>query len=110
MANISLTQQVRELDTSLRESLSSLDIDSLPLHERDLIALIKRQVSDVRLDARDYEYAESRDEQLRYGKEARERLKALEENIVKASQQNVFGAISVVQLSTQIQQLMKQMD
>lgn len=110
MAKVSLTQQVRELETSLRNSLSSLDVDSLPLHERDLIALIKRQVSDVRLDIRDYEYAEGRDEQLRHREEAHVRLKELEEHIVKASQQNLFDAIGVVQLSTQIQQLMSQID
>lgn len=110
MANVSLVQQARELDNSLRDSLSSLDIDSLPLHERELITLIKRQVSDVRLDVRDYEYADTRVEQLKYIKESRKRFDEIEKNILKGSEYDLFSAITIVQLSTQIQQLIAQMD
>lgn len=110
MAGISLSQLALELDTGIRTSLSSFDIDSLPLHERELITLIKRQASDARLDVRDYEYAQTRTEQLQGLPESSERFGQLEKNIVKASEYNLFGAVDVVQLSTKIQQILARMN
>lgn len=110
MAGVSLSQLALELDAGIRASLSSFDIDSLPLHERELITLIKRQASDARLDIRDYEYAETRAEQLGGLRESNERFGQLERNIVKASEYNLFGAIDVVQLSTKIQQILAGMN
>ena len=110
MASASLSQLALELDTGIRASLSSFDIDSLPHTERELVAEMKRQASEARLDVRDYEYAESRAEQLAGLKESKERFEQLQKNIVKASEYNLFGAVDVVQLSTKIQQIIARMD
>lgn len=98
-------QRVKELDAQVRSVLSRLDADFLPAVERELVATIKRQADDARLDLRDYGMAETAADQKRYAKEAHERLETLQKNIVKASEYNLFSAIDVAQISADIQQI-----
>ena len=98
-------QRVRELEAQLRNLLSHIDTDSLPAHERELAAIIKRQVGDARLDLRDYGMADSLVEQKRFAHEAEERLEQLQKQIVHASEYNLFGAADVAQFSAHIQQI-----
>ena len=72
--------------------------------------LLKRDLTDARLDIRDYELAETKAEQLQLGKDARQRLASVQQGILAASQYNVFSAIEVAQLSAQIAQLQEQLE
>jgi hypothetical protein len=95
----------KELDTQLGGVLSHLDLDSMNHAERKNTQTMRRLATDLRLDVRDYEYAETRAEQLHAAKVARERLKQLEHLILTASQQNVFSAIEVTELSIKLEQI-----
>ncbi|HEX8762582.1 MAG TPA: hypothetical protein VF733_02370 [Candidatus Saccharimonadales bacterium] len=110
MASISLTDQAREIETRINGILSSFDVDSLPSRERELVALIKRQVTDARLDVRDYQYAETRDEQMSLAQEAKKRYEQIRRYMLKASEYNLFGAIDIAQLTAHIDQLISQLD
>lgn len=73
------------------------------------LKLLKRDLTDARLDIRDYELAETKAEQLRLGEDASKRLTSVQQGILAASQYNVFSAVEVAQLSAQIAQLQEQL-
>lgn len=107
MTNSTPLGLAKELEARIQVLASSFDIDSLPGEQQKLLALIRRQATDARLDVREYEYAETRMEQQELGTAARKRLEELRKNILKASEYNLFGSIDVAQLSAQIEQLIE---
>src|SRR5690348_16037062 len=94
-----------QLQTYIKSLLSAFDIQTLPRDEQRIIAVIKQQTADARLDVRDYEYAETRAEQEVAQKVAKRRLKEVTTAILVASEYNIFSAIQVVELSTKIEQI-----
>lgn len=110
MAGASITDKARDIETRITSVLSALDVDGLPLAARNLVEQIKRVATDARLDARDYQYAETRAEQLALAAAAKKRYQMLQHHILKASEQDMFSAIEVAQLSAHIEQLMTNME
>lgn len=101
--------QAKSLELQITAVLSAIDADSAPKEERNLIARLKRQVVDARLDVRDYDYADTRVEQTRHGEQAKKRLEQLEKLVVAASEYNIFSAVDVAQISAHIQTLVAQL-
>lgn len=83
--------------------LRTVDLEMLEPETQRAIKHIRRLVADAKLDARDYELSETRDEQLKNALVAKERLEKLQANILLAS--NVFGAADVAHLSAQLEQI-----
>jgi hypothetical protein len=110
VASTSLYNQAKELELQISSILSSYDVGELPMQQKDLVTKLKHQLVDARLDARDYEYAETRAEQLKHAKEGKKRLKELSQSLLKASEYNLFGAVDVAQLSARIEQLISGME
>lgn len=96
---------VKQLETQLNGVLSAIDVYSLPAAERKTVTTLKRELTDARLDVRDYELSETRDEQLKNAKIAKKRLEHIRKNILAASEFNVFSAIDVAQLTAQLEQI-----
>lgn len=96
---------MKSLETQLSGVLSALDVHSLPAGERKVISLLRREIPDARLDIRDYELSETRDEQLQNMRQAHERLETIRRNILAASEYNIFSAIDVAQLTAQLEQI-----
>ncbi len=96
---------IRDIDTQVRGALNFVDVDDLPPEQRQLVALIKSEITDARLDIRDFDVAETAAQQQRLGREARNRLAGLQQHILHASEFNLFSAADVAQLSTNIQQI-----
>lgn len=71
--------------------------------------LLKRDLTDARLDIRDYEFAETKAEQQQPGSDARKRLASVEQRILAVSQHDIFSAVEVAKLSAQIAQLQDQL-
>lgn len=69
------------------------------------IRVLKQSMVEARLDVRDYELADSRADQLRHAREARQRLLMVRQQILVLSQDNIFGAAEVAHLSATIDQL-----
>lgn len=109
MDNASVFSQTKALDIQVNGILSPIDTDALMPDERNIIALIKRQLIDARLDVRDYEYAETRAEQVRLKDAACATLRKLEKNILQASEYNIFGAIDTAHISAKIEHITKQL-
>jgi hypothetical protein len=97
----------KQLETQLNLTLSAIDIYSLPVKEAKLIKALRQEMTDARLDVRDYELSETRDEQLKNAKSAKKRLEHVRRNILAASEYNVFSAADVAITSAQIEQIME---
>lgn len=109
MDSASVFNQSKALDAHVNGIVSAIDIDALMPDERELIALIKRQLTDARLDTRDYEYAETRAEQVRYKEAAHARFQEAQQYILKASEYNIFSAIDTAHISAKIEHITKQL-
>lgn len=73
--------------------------------QQKIVAAIKRELVDCRLDIRDYELSETRAEQLNNAKNAQKRLDDLRKYILSASEYDIFGAVDVAQLTAQLDQI-----
>jgi hypothetical protein len=102
--------QAKELSNQLMSILSQVDIDTVSREERTLVVSIKRQLEDVRLDARDYDFAETRAEQQQNAAGAKKSLETLQAMVLKASEYNIFGAVDVAHASARIQQLISNLE
>ena len=109
MENASTFERAKQLDIHVSGILSQMDRDALMPDERNLVALIKRQLTDCRLDARDYEYAETRAEQLQHAKAAQTSFTSVQKHILQASEHNLFSAIDGAHISPQIQLIIAQL-
>lgn len=85
--------------------LAALDIDELDQAERTDVAQTRQLLADSRLDIRDYELSETREEQLGNAKEANARLEKLRGRILVASEHNMFSAIDVAELSARLDEI-----
>lgn len=104
-----MLQQTKEVEAQVGVIIAAHGVDALDFAERELFATIKRQIIDARLDVRDYEYADTRTEQLTYAAAARKRLDLVRRHIVKASEQGLFSAVDVAQLSANLEIISKQL-
>jgi multidrug efflux pump subunit AcrA (membrane-fusion protein) len=86
-----------------------MDLDLLSHEERFIISELKRLAADARLDVRDYEYAQTRAEQLGALHEAKQRLEQLNEQLLTASGRNLFSAVDTAQFSALIQVIISQL-
>ena len=94
---------MQKLDTQLKGMVRFVDVEILEPVEKKALTDIKRLSTDAKLDIRDYELSETREEQLKYAAAAKKRLKKLDHCILAAG--NVFGATDVAQLGAQLEQI-----
>jgi hypothetical protein len=97
--------RIKSLETQLRAVLSKLDISVLPKEERVIVTALKNNLTDARLDVRDYEFSETRAEQQKLAKQAHELLAKVRTGILSASEYNVFNAVDVAQFTAQLEQI-----
>ncbi len=92
---------MQRVEGQLKSLLRQVDTDLLNTDEKRLLASLKRLAVDARLDIRDYELSETREEQLGKAKDAKKLLAKLEKAILAAGP--VFGPADVAQLSATIE-------
>jgi hypothetical protein len=90
-------------EQQIKTVLRGVDIALLSLDEKGVISSIRRLATDTRLDIRDYELSETREEQLKSAMRSGKRLAKLRAAIVAASL--AFGPVDVAQLTAQLEQI-----
>jgi hypothetical protein len=90
--------------------LSGIDLSDLALRPRELITRIRMQVIDLRLEVRDYEYAETRLSQQRHIAVVRDYIQQLNKEILAASEYGIFSAVDVVECTTLLDNLKECLD
>lgn len=97
----SYQSRFRQIERRIKLIVREVDTDKLSKQEKHSIAQIKMALSEIRLDLRDYEFAETRAEQLKWRDMAHHNLRALTMLITRLGQ--IFTAIDVAELSAQIE-------
>lgn len=100
---------MKQLEAQLGSVLAAIDVYSLPVSEARLIEVLRQEITDARLDARDYELSETRAEQLKNAKMAKRRLEKVRKYILEASEFNVFGSVDVALLSAKLAQIIDEL-
>jgi len=94
---------MQRVEGQLKSLLRTIDTELLTTDEKKAFASIRRLTTDARLDIRDYELSETRDEQLKSATAAKKRLAKLQRAILAVGL--VFSPADVAQLSAQLEQI-----
>jgi hypothetical protein len=100
--------QIKGLETQIRAVISKLDLAELPKGERVAVTKLRNDLTDAKLDIRDYEFSDTRAEQQKHAKQAVTTLESIRAGILASSEYNVFSAIDVAQFSAQLEQIIDQ--
>jgi hypothetical protein len=94
---------MQRVEGQLKTLLRRVDTDVLEPSERKEFAGLRRLMTDVRLDIRDYELSETRDEQIKCRQAAKKRLGELQKAILAVSV--AFSPADVAQVSARLEQI-----
>jgi hypothetical protein len=103
MDNMSPFLAMQRVEGQIKALLRQVDPDLLSADEKKAFASLRRLVVDTRLDIRDYELSETRDEQLKCAATAKKRLVRLRAMILAAG--IAFGPADVAQLTAHLEQI-----
>jgi len=95
-----LTSVFAQLERRIKLVLREVPRDELTRTEKANFDKIKLALTQLKLDIRDYEYAETRLEQMKWAKIAIHNLKALEQGILQLG--TVFGPADTAELGAGI--------
>lgn len=101
--SLSLGSEFAQLDLRIKACLRLVSRDDLTCDDKHSYDQVKLACKELRLDLRDYEYAETRAEQQKWAKIARHNLRALEGNILALP--DVFRPVDVAELSAGIERM-----
>lgn len=93
---------ITALNTQITNILSGIDVDELSRDEQKIVSSLKHLLVDTRLDIRDYEFAETKAEQTKLARVAVRNINKVRGLIVAASEHDIFSAIDVAQLTSQL--------
>lgn len=94
---------MQDLERQLKSIVRGIDTDRLSSDEKKSVASVKRLATDARLDIRDYELSETREEQLKYAAAAKKRLAKLEKAILATG--TILSPADIAQLAAQLAQI-----
>ncbi len=99
----SLTGTAHYIDRRVKGLLRGVDIDQLSVEDRKTVRQIKHACNEIKLDVRDYEYAETRLEQQKWATIAAHNILALENLLLRLS--DIFGPADIAELGAQLAML-----
>lgn len=100
-----LAAQLSRLAYGLAAELLSSDISAA---EKLLLKQFKSETNDVRLDIRDYEFADTHKEQVAAARRVQRRVVQVRQTVIALSTYNIFTPIDVAQVSAQLEYLSEQ--
>jgi hypothetical protein len=103
MSNASPYTLIKSLEGAITSALSVVDIYDLDARVAKIIISLQKQIIETRLDVRDYELSETREEQLKYAKISKRQLEVVRKDILTASEYNIFGPVDVAHLTAQLE-------
>lgn len=97
--------RVKRLEADVRQVLRKTDQTKLERKYREALADLRQNLVDIRIYVNAYEFSEDRQEQQDNAKMAKKWLAKARQNILKASEADVFGAVDVAHLSASIEKI-----
>src|SRR5882757_800623 len=95
---------IKQVENQIGMILRKVNLRKLANREVKLLASLRQNLTDARIYAHDYELSEMREEQIDNSKRAKKYLEQARQQILRASEFNIFGPIDVAHLSAQIDQ------
>jgi hypothetical protein len=105
MANDSPSSVIKQVDNRINMILREVNMRKVADREVKLLASLRQNLTDARIYAHDYELSEMREEQLGNAKQAKKYLEQVRQQILRASEHNIFGPVDVAHLTAQIDQV-----
>jgi hypothetical protein len=102
MASDSPSLAIKQIDNHINMILRKINMGKVSDREVRLLASLRQNLTDARIYAHDYELSEMREEQLGNAKRAKKYLEQVRQQILRASEHDIFGAVDVAHLSAQI--------
>lgn len=99
----SLTSTAQQIERRVKGILRAVDVEQLTRDERELVQQMRLACNEIRLDVRDYEYADTRVEQEKWAKIARHNMKAFDTILLSLG--DIFGPADVAELSARMQHI-----
>lgn len=94
---------MQRAETQIKSLIRTIDTDLLAADEKKAVASLRRLAADTRLDIRDYELSETREEQLGKAKAARKNLEKLKTQLLTAGY--AFGPADIAELDAQLEHI-----
>jgi hypothetical protein len=108
---LSLLDRVRAIEREVQQVRAQLaQRDDVSREMQRLLGELKLTLGEARLAVRDYEYAETRAEQLRLVIEVRNQMAKVQAGILQASKYNLLSAVEVAQLSANAEYIADKVD
>ncbi|MBX4197129.1 hypothetical protein KW801_01055 [Candidatus Saccharibacteria bacterium] len=104
MANYSPAGLVKQVDGQVSRILRQTDFIEAGEKGRKAVVELRQNLADAKIYAQDYELSEMRQEQLDNAKQANKWLEKARQQVLRASEFNIFSPIDVAHLSAQIDQ------
>ena len=101
MENTSPFLAIQRVEGQIRALLRIIDTELLEASEKKAASSLRRLATVTRLDIRDYELSETREEQIKYMAEAKKRLAKLRAAILSVGP--AFGPADVAQVTAQLE-------
>lgn len=102
MPNESAYVHTKRLGGEITRIMAAVDLRDVSAAIQSSIRQLKRELADTIMDVRDYELAETRTEQQRLARRAHKGLARMEQLMLALSQNNIFSALEIVELSARI--------
>ena len=108
MADTLLTK-AKALEAAAKDTFAGVDVAELDTPVRKLVQDFKRGMTDIRLDVRDFEFADTLADQRRSGQIANRRLEKVRKQVLALSDQGLVSAADVAEYSARIEDLTKEL-
>jgi hypothetical protein len=89
--------------------LTGIDLFNLETPALRVTHSLKKRLIEARLDVRDYELSETREEQLRGASRGKRRLEEVRKDILAASEYDIFSPVDVAQITAQLEIISEQL-
>jgi len=109
MAVESAYSKAKRIDGDIGRILSGAHVHEQDAKIRSHIHELKQELTEMRIEVRDYELADTRVEQQKFGVLAHKRLAEIEAHMLALSQYNIFNPIEIVELSARIDMLRQEL-
>jgi hypothetical protein len=94
---------IQRAEAQLKSLIRTIDVDVLAVDEKKALASLRRLIVEARLDVRDYELSETREEQLKCALTAKRHIGRVQKDILAVGPS--LGAADVAQLTAQLEQI-----
>jgi len=105
MASYTPAGLVKQIDGQVDRLLRQIELSEVGEKGRKAVAELRQNLADARIYTQDYELSEMREEQIDNSRKAKKWLDKAHQQILRASEFNVFGPIDVAHLTALIDQV-----